>query len=101
MNTLNIPLLSRRSKIKSLNYHHLPPDLALRLTLSGSNYPYLKQIFMVQKRFDCRLAFVFVLLYENEYFRGSPHIDILFHREINTLYFHGEIKKKIHVYILL
>ena len=40
MSTLNIPLLSR-SKI---NYRHLLPDLASRLTLSGSNYPYLEQI---------------------------------------------------------
>ena len=32
-----------------LNYIHLPPDLALWLTLSGSNYLYLEQISMVQR----------------------------------------------------
>ena len=37
---------------------NLPPDLALWLTLSGSNYPCLEQIYMVSKilellRFDC------------------------------------------------
>ena len=41
-----------------LNYPHLPPDLALWLTLSGSNYPCLEQLYMVPKmfeplRFDC------------------------------------------------
>ena len=51
MSTLNIPLLSRRSKTKSLNYRHLLPDLATWLTLSGSNYPYLEHISMVPKRF--------------------------------------------------
>ena len=33
----------------SLNYHHLLPNLAPWLTLSGSNYPCLEQIFMVLK----------------------------------------------------
>ena len=42
----------------SLNYRHLLPDLAPRLTLSGSNYPCLEQISMVPDmfkpfRFDC------------------------------------------------
>ena len=35
-----------------LNYPHLPPDLALWLTLSGSNYPCLEQISMVPKMFE-------------------------------------------------
>ena len=34
------------------NYHHLLPDLAPWLTLSGSNYSYLEQIFMVPKMFE-------------------------------------------------
>ena len=43
-----------------LNYFHLPSDLALWLTLSGSNYPCLEQISMVPKmfelvKFDCIL----------------------------------------------
>ena len=42
----------------SLNYIHLPPNLALWVTLSGSNYPCLEQIYMLQEifellRFDC------------------------------------------------
>ena len=32
--------------------HHLLPDLAPGLTLNGSNFPYLEQIYMVQKRFE-------------------------------------------------
>ena len=32
-----------------MNYHHLPPDLALLLTLSVSNYPCLEQISIVFK----------------------------------------------------
>ena len=44
MSTLNIPLFYRRSKT-SLNYSHLPPDMALRLTLSDSNYPSIKTNF--------------------------------------------------------
>ena len=52
MNTLNIQLLYRRSKRFPLIIHHLLPDLAPGLTLSGSNYPYLEQIFMVPKRFE-------------------------------------------------
>ena len=44
----------------SLNFHHLLPDLAPWVTLSGSNYPYLEQISMVQKmfeplKFDCTM----------------------------------------------
>ena len=52
MNTLNIQLLYRRSKRFPLIIHHFLPDLAPGLTLSGSNYPYLEQIFMVPKRFE-------------------------------------------------
>ena len=57
MNTLNIPLFCRRSK-RHPYYFYLSPNLAQLLTLSGSNYPYLEQIFMVPKmfeplRFDC------------------------------------------------
>ena len=36
----------------SLNYIHLPPDLALWLTLSGSSYQCLEQIYMVPKMFE-------------------------------------------------
>ena len=36
----------------SLNYPHLPPDVALWLSLSGSNYPRLEQISMVPKMFE-------------------------------------------------
>ena len=41
-------------KIKktSLNYRHLLPDLAPLLTLSGSNYPYLEQVYMAPLKFD-------------------------------------------------
>ena len=39
----------------SLSYRHRLPDLKQWLTLSGSNYPYLEQISMVRKRFDCRI----------------------------------------------
>ena len=42
MSTLNIQLLCRNSKEKSLNYYHLLPDLAPWLTLSVSNYPCLE-----------------------------------------------------------
>ena len=57
MSTINIPMLSRRSK-KSLNYRHLLSDLALGLTPIGSNNPYLEQISMVLNmleplKFDC------------------------------------------------
>ena len=43
-----------------LDYFHLPSDLALWLTLSGSSYPCLEQISMVPKmfeplKFDCIL----------------------------------------------
>ena len=58
MSTLNIQLLYRRSKRFPLIIHHLLPDLAPGLTL---NYPYLEQIFLVQKRFkpskfDCNMC---------------------------------------------
>ena len=36
----------------SLNYPHLPPDLALWLTLSGSNYQYLEQNSRKHIKFD-------------------------------------------------
>ena len=39
---LNIPLLPRNRK-QFPKLSHLPPDLALLLTLSGSNYPNLEQ----------------------------------------------------------
>ena len=56
MSTLNIQLLYRSSKRFPLIIHHLLPDLAPGLTLNGSNYPYLEQIFMVPKRFEPELA---------------------------------------------
>ena len=52
MSTPNIQLLYRRSKRVPLIIHHLLPDLAPGLTLNGSKYPYLEQIFMVPKRFE-------------------------------------------------
>ena len=63
MSILNIKLLYRRSKGFPLISHRLLPDLAPGLTLNGSNYPYLEQIFMVPKRFeplrfDCSLIWV-------------------------------------------
>ena len=42
-------IILERMENTFLNYPHLPPDLALWLTLSGSNYPYLEQISMVPK----------------------------------------------------
>ena len=36
----------------SINYRHLLPDLAPWLNLTGSNYPSLEQISMVQKMFE-------------------------------------------------
>ena len=43
----------------AFNYPHLPPELPLWLTLSGSNYQYLKQISMLPMmfeplKFDCK-----------------------------------------------
>ena len=35
-----------------INYRHLPPDLAPRLNLNGSNYTSLEQISMVPKMFE-------------------------------------------------
>ena len=35
-----------------MNYPHLPTDLVLRLTLSGSNYSCLNQISMVPRMFE-------------------------------------------------
>ena len=52
MSTLNIQLLCRKSRKKSLNNRYLLPDLARCLTLSGSNYPCLKQFSMVPKMFE-------------------------------------------------
>ena len=61
MSTLNIQLLYRRLKRFALIIHDLLNDVASGLTLNGSNYPYLKQIFMIPKRFepskfDCKWA---------------------------------------------
>ena len=65
MSTLNIQLLYGRSKIFPLITHHLLPELAPGLTLNGSNYPYLEQIFIVPKRFeplrfDCIVSYFFL-----------------------------------------
>ena len=54
-----------------LDYFHLPSDLALWLTLSGSNYPCLEQISMVSKtfkplKFDC-------ILFVNFEFKGNGY----------------------------
>ena len=49
--TQHIIIVQRIEKI-SLNHRNLPSDLALRLTLSGSNYPYLEQNSMVLKMFE-------------------------------------------------
>ena len=51
-------IIIHKTEKTSLNYIHLPPDLVLLLTLSGSNYQYLEQVYMVPKifellRFDC------------------------------------------------
>ena len=43
MTTLNIPIILMKIEKISLNYLHLPSDLELRLTLSGSKYPCLEQ----------------------------------------------------------
>ena len=61
MSTHNIQLLCRKSKT------HLLYDLALWLTLSGANNPYLELIFMVPRlfeplRFDCNI-FYFSIAY--------------------------------------
>ena len=53
----------------SLNYTHLPADLALLLTLCGSNYSCLEQSSMVLKmfgllRFDCKFHFSSSLSYQ-------------------------------------
>ena len=42
----------KKKKKKSLKYRYLLPDLASRLTLSGSKYPCLEQVSMVQKMFE-------------------------------------------------
>ena len=52
MSILNIQLLCRRSKKTFLYYSHLSPNLALWLTLSGSNYLCVEQISMVPKMFE-------------------------------------------------
>ena len=51
MSTLNIQSLCRKSK-SILNYRYLLPELVPWLTLSGSNYPCLEWIPMVQKMFE-------------------------------------------------
>ena len=67
MSTLNIQLLCRKLKKISLNYRVLLPALVSRLTLSGSNYPYLEQISTVPKmfeplKFDCK--YIMALLFK-------------------------------------
>ena len=57
MSTLNIKLFHYFGKT-SLKYPRLFPDLALKLTLSGSNYPCQEYISKVQNifesfKFDC------------------------------------------------
>ena len=52
MRTLNIQLLCRKSKKKSLNYRHLLLDLAPYLTLSDSNHPCLEQFSIVPEMFE-------------------------------------------------
>ena len=54
MRTHNIPLIKDNQKGISV----LLPELAVRLTLTSSNYPCLKHIFLVPKvfeplKFDC------------------------------------------------
>ena len=51
MTTLNIQLLRRNSKRKSINYRCLRPDLAPLFTLSDSNNPCIEQYSMVPKMF--------------------------------------------------
>ena len=51
-------IILKKIEKTSLNYSHLPPALALWLTLSGSKYPCLEKNAMVQKifeplKFDC------------------------------------------------
>ena len=49
-----------RNAKRFLNYHYFLPDLASRLTLSGSSYPYLEQISMIPKMFEpLRFGFFF------------------------------------------
>ena len=73
MSTLNIPLLSKQS----LSYRHLPPDVALWLTLSDSNYAYLEQIYMAPKmivllRFDlCEGTYLEVYSHRCCFFRRN------------------------------
>ena len=97
MSTLNIQLLCRKSRKKSLNYRYLLPDLEPWLTLSGLNYPCLEQFCMVPKmfeplKFDCNYriqtkapnkgtffnqkVFVFFLLFQENilwYSFKAPH----------------------------
>ena len=61
MRTNNIPSCKR----KSSKYLIKPPDLPLKSTLIGSNYPCLELIFMVQKvfeplKFDCTCTHPYV-----------------------------------------
>ena len=58
MSKLNIQYFIEDGKDIHILFPIVSSDLALRLTLSGSNYPYLEQISMVPKmfeplRFDC------------------------------------------------
>ena len=59
MSTLNMGLFIADWK-SPFNYSHLPPDLAPCITLNGTNYQNLEQIYMVPKmfeplKFDCIL----------------------------------------------
>ena len=67
-----------------LDYFHLPSDLALWLTLSGSNYPYLEQISMVPKmfeplKFDCTS---YDLIIAERTIYSPPHITLGFSMSI-------------------
>ena len=83
MSTLNMQLLSRKSKTISLNYRYLLPDLAPWLIFSGSNsnYPYLEQISMVPKMFE-PLRFDFKFYLAEEYIiHITLSLDIFFCRK--------------------
>ena len=80
MSTLNIHIIIQKIDKTSLNYIHLLPDLALGLTLSGSNHPCLEQIYMVRKmsellRFDC----IYIYNAKNIYILTNPQVKIQLH----------------------
>ena len=74
MSTLNIPFLYRRTK-----RHPFIISICLltwQITLSSSNYPYLEQIYMVQKmfellRFDLNIITLFHSIHTENSIRGS------------------------------